>query len=1278
MDEQEEQHSQEEHSVDDQTSQPQLSQPTPISKAHPSIEELTAMTEAAPLSEKEPTDAASFSKENPIDAASFSEKDPTDAAPFPNQDPTDAASLSKEDRTAAASLSEEVPTDPASLSEKNPSSGDAVALAEDQLDNEPEPSRTEVELLIQDELQATYKQPSMREPNLEEDQLESEPEPSRTEVELLIQDELETENQQPFMCRPNLEEDQLENEPEPSRTEVELLILPDELETESEQPSKVSLRELLQTANCQRQAHPAQLFHRPAPIHYLFAQTFLILRTYPKPPFLAQKLRFQQINQSLLIYVHVSTASTASQPSTAKSVSSLSSSTSSIRVSDKTIKISTSSPYTSAQPLNSPRSPHPSITAPSIPMQKPRTTPSKSALATPPKPATSGTPTKPRPPNPSTPRLLSRGPSSLKKSHPASNQGSARASNVDLLNGPPNESSPKTSAKSSQAFREMLAKARRSRPRVPSTSISTDPTSIPGLPSVTEPSEALDAWGFQPIEKIIEKAQKSGKLNFSSRMLSKVPAEIYAKLLSHTSIFHPSNRPPSTSDQAPAEVDLKFSFDDEPKTPSGVAWYETVDLVHLNLSLNELTALDDEFGGFEALTSCDLHGNQLTCLPYTFGLLTNLTHLDLSSNQLSQFPVQILSLVNLLELNLSKNKLSRLWAVDWKPTLKKQLATAVKPPPISNVLLPGERSFSSIDQSFDSIDQPSTITDPSFSLEELCDRFPSSPTKSYPGKSNCPIAPGFEIATGSANYQPLPALQKLKLSGNKFTSNTLFGAGSAQLPRNLQEIDLSKNPLGDRLDVSSNLRNLKKLSKLNLCSCGLSNEIFWFNVEGDYDQLESEENDLLGHLTELDLSHNAIDSLEYLESFFDQHCPHQPRLAYEGLPRELVELVPQYGQGAEHVKVLIGNNFLREEARRRRQTKIMAGRSNSKPVEPIEAVPGTAVETTRRSLKNDGLESSPEEIKQEKASGGSSTSKKVATPPNPTRTLLLKYYNQATSSLNLSSLQLTDLSENQEDYNASTLRNMDVELVNVSNNRLPKFPMGIMGCFGSALTVLNLSRNRLTNAPDSSFESHIQSMMGIKLPELVELNMASNFLTGSPQRILELVTEGFESFKLKRLDLSLNSFESLDGLYDFLKRHEIRDKDYDELEGDKDKGRLGLESLLLDGNRIVQIHDLVRLATEILNSIPLPPSSFSAIHSPTTSSSMRVLACGDLREIVQYKFLEEIGLSDNSISQLPPVLGFLPTNRLSVARNLFRFPLRKVYDCVGGDVKILAWLRERC
>jgi len=257
MDEQAEQHSQEEHSVDDRTSHPQLelsSQPTPMSKAHPSIEELTAMTEAASLSEKDPNDAASFYKENPIDAASLSEKDPSDtasfskeipidtaslsekdptnAASFSNQDSTDAASFSKHDRTDATSLSEKGPTDAASLSEKDPTDAasfsqenpiDAASLSEKDPTNTTSffnKDSTDAALLSEkdptDAASLSEKDPSPGDAAaLAEDQLENKPEPSRTEVELLIQDDLETESEQPSMSEPNLQEDQLMDEAAP-------------------------------------------------------------------------------------------------------------------------------------------------------------------------------------------------------------------------------------------------------------------------------------------------------------------------------------------------------------------------------------------------------------------------------------------------------------------------------------------------------------------------------------------------------------------------------------------------------------------------------------------------------------------------------------------------------------------------------------------------------------------------------------------------------------------------------------------------------------------------------------------------------------------------------------------------------------------------------------------------------------------------------------------------------------------------------------------------------
>ncbi|EFP74076.2 uncharacterized protein PGTG_00032 [Puccinia graminis f. sp. tritici CRL 75-36-700-3] len=957
--------------------------------------------------------------------------------------------------------------------------------------------------------------------------------------------------------------------------------------------------------------------------------------------------------------IHQTKTLTASKSSLAKSLSSVSSSTSTAHVSDKATKSSRTipgAPFKSIQPSTTTKAPHSSTLTPQRSIQRLRATPSKSSLVTPSKPTPSTTPSKPRSVKSSTPLSLSRASSSLKKSQSTPNGEIATGINVDILNGSSVESSPKTSAKSSQAFREMLAKAKRSRPKPPTAPNSPDPDSVPGLPSVADQTEALDPWGFEPIERTVEKAQKTGKLNASSRMLSKLPAEIYAKLLSHTSIFHPSNRPASTPNQKqPENVDLKFSFDDQEKCTSGVAWYETVDLIHLNMSLNELTELDEEFGGFEALTNCDLHCNQLTGLPYTFGLLTNLTLLDLSSNQLSQFPIPILSLINLIELNLSKNQLTRLWPLDWKPTLKKQLATAVKPAPNRDEFLGGDQSFNSTDKSFNSVDQPSTITDSSFAREEFNDQFPSSPTKSY-------LLPKDGGSNERTDRQPFPNLRKLKLSGNKFTTSSLFGRDSVQLPMNILELDLSKNPLGDCIEVSSNLRNLQKLIKLNLCGCGLSDNIFWFDLEGDYDQLETEENALLEHLAELDLSHNAIDSLEPLESFFDRHCSQHPRLAYEGLPRELVKVVIHHGQGGRDVKVMIGNNFLREEARRRRKVKMMNAQSSQKPAESSDTVPSTVEEIKQPSTKDNVLKSSPEAIKEERATGPPLTSNVIITPPNPTQILLLKHHNQTSSTLNLNSLHLAELPEDPEDYNGSALK-IEVEHVNVSGNQLSRFPSGIMNRFSTTLTVLNLSRNRLLNSSSDTFDTHVRSMMGIKLPELVELNLASNFLSRSPQLIIKLIIEGFEAFKLKTLDLSLNQFESLDGLYELLKLHRIPDHRSD----DTTKRQFRLEKLLLDGNRISQIDDLVRISTEIMDSI-------------TNNSSEKVpagMSADHVRDIVQYNFLEEIGLSDNSIGQLPPCLGYLPTKRMAIARNLFRFPLRKVYDCADGDVKILSWLRDR-
>jgi hypothetical protein len=60
----------------------------------------------------------------------------------------------------------------------------------------------------------------------------------------------------------------------------------------------------------------------------------------------------------------------------------------------------------------------------------------------------------------------------------------------------------------------MLAKAKRSRPKPPIAPNLPDPDSVPGLPPVADQTEALDPWGFEPIEKTVEKAQKTGMFIF--------------------------------------------------------------------------------------------------------------------------------------------------------------------------------------------------------------------------------------------------------------------------------------------------------------------------------------------------------------------------------------------------------------------------------------------------------------------------------------------------------------------------------------------------------------------------------------------------------------------------------------------------------------------------------------------------------------------------------------------------------------------------------------------
>ncbi|MBW0465575.1 hypothetical protein O181_005290 [Austropuccinia psidii MF-1] len=799
------------------------------------------------------------------------------------------------------------------------------------------------------------------------------------------------------------------------------------------------------------------------------------------------------------------------------------------------------------------------------------------------------------------------------------------------------EQPPKTSNKSSKSLKEMIAQAKQNRLK-PSQIGNSLTTSLPRTEQSAElalsPQPFQESWGFQSIENLIEKAHRTGKLNLSTRMMTKVPSQVYSKLISPSSIFHPSNQATgSSTSNLTSTIDLaRFHHDLGDATE--VPWYERIDLVHLNLSLNELNHLDDPIGGFEALMTCDLHHNQLTSLPASFGLLINLTVLNLSSNQLNTFPIPLLSLVHLKELNLSNNALDQLWPLDWKITLKKQLAYVGQPPPT--------RSSAEGDQSLDSVDQLSTNPDSSFGRDEFFDQFPSSPKKSKVGL-NQPFSADMnhmnEAISLRSSSDPFPSLKKLLLSQNKFQSGNLFGPNQVRLPKNLAEIDISKNPLRGPIEVTNNLLTFSHLVKLNLSGCELGDIIFLFDEEGDYDQLEEEvENGLFGLLTTLDLSHNGIDSLGPLEEFFKKHCSGR-QLNYEGLPKQLEKLIGDNQIG--DVKVTVRQNFLRDENRRRREVL----RNQESFVEALNRSHYTKTEVDSTLAKaaeiltignNQVEEQMVEKSLLAKSNEDSSEIKQADEVFNPMKAIFQQHYKKTTFALDLKSKKLGSLLESADDCGLER-----VDLLDFSQNLLKRIPVQLIVSLSNTLTTLNLSRNQLN-------DESLRNQSPPYLPELLELNLSSNSFKESTTLIW---IDQMIGNKIQILDLRYNQFESDEGIYSILKPDEALEK------------KRKIKKIFLDDNRISRLEDLKRFAAETRSETDKPKGV-----------NINIIEQND-----QIQWLDELGLSNNCIDKLPTILGYLKVERLWVNGNSFRIPLRKIYEInfTENSGKLLKWLQER-
>ena len=83
-------------------------------------------------------------------------------------------------------------------------------------------------------------------------------------------------------------------------------------------------------------------------------------------------------------------------------------------------------------------------------------------------------------------------------------------------------------------------------------------------------------------------------------------------------------------------------------------------LTEINLSINQITKIDDDFGTMANLKYMDLSINRITAVPKTFSKLTNLTYVDISNNLLSAFPQSLLQLKSIIILKLKENKIDSL------------------------------------------------------------------------------------------------------------------------------------------------------------------------------------------------------------------------------------------------------------------------------------------------------------------------------------------------------------------------------------------------------------------------------------------------------------------------------------------------------------------------------------------------------------------------------------------------------------------------------------------
>lgn len=544
-----------------------------------------------------------------------------------------------------------------------------------------------------------------------------------------------------------------------------------------------------------------------------------------------------------------------------------------------------------------------------------------------------------------------------------------------------------------------------------------------------------------------------------------------------------------------------------------------------------------------------LHNNCLASLPDSIAFLTRLTSLNLASNKLSTLPSQILALNNLKDLDLSSNLLTELWPRTWQTLASEAAARRPAHSPSASPDAPRTNSNSFWSRS-----------DPECTVEE------------------------------HDSDAPFPRLRSLSVADNPLAHTTLHDSEFI-LPANIATLDLSRTRL--RKVPTRLLSRLPKLAHLRLVGNALTDTAFALEAS------EKVEDDLLfAALETLDVSNNALDTLEHVELLFGRpasSAESRIRIEWIGLDKAVSNVIRSTENALmdrgpagsvnetnnvelRTAKVTVYENRLSLEQGRRRAI-WRAVQDSSDMTRTMAALhvsdKSSATQAQDESLTDAPSDEMPPPYSPSDVSNSPAQPVKIAEASEPAVEVVSDDHaavvlaqsgrTAAQSALDLHSRQLESLPELEGDACLPPhLR--DVSRLNLAQNAFKALPLVALHDYSwsRSLVLLNLSRNKITSIDLPSACSSGAAL----LPNLKTLDLSWNQLTSDFQPISGDVapTSLFSTVatlapNLLTLDLCQNKLTTANGIEQLLLG--------------------GVKDLLLQGNKIDDVSALANLGEKM-------------------------------------------------------------------------------------------------